>query len=167
MKTTKLISTLLVILLTAQAALAWYDPSTQRWLTRDPIGEPGFQMLQTANAMPQVRTPALLSPDRWIQRDPIAGQVDGNLYRYVANNPIEKTDFLGLCDNDTNNKCAQKSKQKYALEMSHCLIGYWLWVFQYDEVAPVFGIGFASMNFRLCTDRALDNLDKCGKNCIK
>lgn len=38
-------SALVVALWTAQTALGWYDPSTQRWLTRDPLGEPGFQAI--------------------------------------------------------------------------------------------------------------------------
>src|SRR5262249_36111574 len=36
---------------------------------------------------------------RWLSRDPI-GEIGGNnLYDYVANNPLNRRDRLGLCDN--------------------------------------------------------------------
>jgi len=104
MKTTKLIIMFLGLLLTAQAAFAWYDPSTQRWLTRDPIGEPGFQLRQAATAIPQLRqsqkNKILSSPSRWITRDPISKpSVDkANLYVCVVNNPISHFDPVGLND---------------------------------------------------------------------
>ena len=41
MKYTKLIFAILLMLLTAQAAFAYYCPETQRWLNRDPIQELG------------------------------------------------------------------------------------------------------------------------------
>src|ERR1035437_9273324 len=43
MKTTKSIIVTLFVLLTAQIASAYYCPSTGRWLSRDPVGEPGFE----------------------------------------------------------------------------------------------------------------------------
>lgn len=99
-------SALLVALWTAQTALAWYAPSTGRWLTRDPIGEPGFQTLQAAHVAAGV--PA--SSGRWINRDPLgkpgfdvlrrrapsplAG--DPNRYIFVRNNPNGFIDTDGL-----------------------------------------------------------------------
>jgi uncharacterized protein RhaS with RHS repeats len=41
MKTSKLIILCLGLMLTVQSVFAWYDPSTQRWLSRDPIQELG------------------------------------------------------------------------------------------------------------------------------
>jgi hypothetical protein len=75
---------LFVALWTAQTAMGWYDPSIGRWLTRDPIGEPGFQVMQRAGR-------GITSPStaRWINRD-------GNLYTFVANNPVDRVDPLGL-----------------------------------------------------------------------
>jgi hypothetical protein len=121
MKTTKSFIVILVSLLTAQAALAWYDPSTQRWLSRDPMDEPGFEALRTASATTQIETPAVMSPSRWLNRDPLgeegfivmnaamsagigdtpfmANQLfneEGNLYQLTSNNPINFTDYLGL-----------------------------------------------------------------------
>jgi hypothetical protein len=105
MKTTKSIAALLFMLLTAQAALAWYDPSTQRWLTRDPIGEPGFETLraatQTANQIANVSA-VPTSPSRWITRDPMKrkpvsfAEGEQNRYFFVNNRPTFFIDREGL-----------------------------------------------------------------------
>lgn len=85
-------SALFVALWTAQTALAWYDPSTGRWLTRDPIGEPGFQALQRVRAIPQA-TGVASSSGRWIHRDRPDNE---NRYLFVGNNPVSHVDPLGL-----------------------------------------------------------------------
>jgi len=91
MKSTKLKNAigvaLFLALWTAETALAWYDPSTGRWLTRDPIEEPGFQ------AIPKMRL-ATTSPAarRWIKRD----STGPNLYVFVGNSSPNKIDRLGL-----------------------------------------------------------------------
>jgi len=54
----------------------YYDPSTGRWPNRDPIGEPGFELMRRRRG----RVPSL----------------DGNLYGFVGNNPINLFDALGL-----------------------------------------------------------------------
>jgi RHS repeat-associated protein len=54
----------------------WYDPTVQRWLNRDPLGEPGFEVLRRRKA------------------SVIAG--GANKYRFVLNNPVSKVDALGL-----------------------------------------------------------------------
>jgi RHS repeat-associated protein len=51
----------------------YYEPLLGRWLSRDPIGERGFQMLAGNR-----------------------NRRDGNLYYFVGNNPITKSDLLGL-----------------------------------------------------------------------
>jgi hypothetical protein len=86
MKTTKSIIALLFMLLTAQAVFAWYDPSTQRWLSRDPVGEPGFQVLREATAMPGTGSRAEMSSARWIKRD------SADLYTFVNNDPFTTID---------------------------------------------------------------------------
>jgi hypothetical protein len=85
-------SALFVALWTTQSARAWYDPSTGRWLTRDPIGEPGFQVLRRAATTPQPEG-ALSSPTRWIHRD---SRENENRYLFVLNDPVNEIDYLGL-----------------------------------------------------------------------
>jgi RHS repeat-associated protein len=54
----------------------FYDLNLQRWLNRDPLGEPGFEVLRSGPA-------------------DVLG--DGpNLYGYVKNRPVDLTDPLGL-----------------------------------------------------------------------
>jgi hypothetical protein len=100
MKTTKQklasVIVLFAALVMAQTALAFYNPSTGTWLSRDPIGEPGFQALQTTTAMPQVGGMISQSPSRWIKRD-AAEQAGGlNTYNFNRNDPIQLIDLLGL-----------------------------------------------------------------------
>jgi|GEM_PF-3514833 len=110
MKNTKSIIVVLFVLLTAQIASAYYCPSTGRWLSRDPIGEPGFQALQKANMISQTGNLTSPSePSRWINRDSVSEadfaprqwpdtQRDSgqNLYAFVGNDPIQYVDPFGL-----------------------------------------------------------------------
>jgi hypothetical protein len=91
MKTTKSIIVVLFVLLTAQIASAYYCPSTGRWLSRDPIGEPGFQVSQVAA---QVHTTA--TSNRWINRDPNNHGLGLNLCAFVGNDAINNKDNLGM-----------------------------------------------------------------------
>ncbi len=100
MKTAKSIAVVLFVLLAAQIASAYYCPSTGRWLSRDPMGEPGFEALRTANIVPrvgQVVSPASLPPGRFFERDTIAAKKEPNRYAFAANDPITSIDALGLC----------------------------------------------------------------------
>ena len=99
--------TLLIALWTAQTASAWYDPSTGRWLSRDPIGEPGFQALQRATYSHTVAaTTPPASGTRWITRSPVVSDVHrsteiiagANLYSFVKNIPTGRIDPFGLSD---------------------------------------------------------------------
>jgi RHS repeat-associated protein len=69
--------TLLAWLAATPAAHTFYNPSMGRWLNRDPLGELSFQRL-TAKRSGRIR------PD------------EGNLYRFVRNDPISNSDYLGL-----------------------------------------------------------------------
>lgn len=80
----------------ADVAQAYYNPQTGRWLSRDPLGESGFQVLQAANASPRVGNPVPLPPGRFISRDPIGKRGGRNLYGFVHNDPISYSDMLGL-----------------------------------------------------------------------
>ena len=90
-----------LVLLTMPAAFAYYCPSTGRWLSRDPMGEPGFENLRAPSMVPEIgqATNLILMPaGRWINRDPIAGMSAPNLYGFVINDPINKIDPFGLDD---------------------------------------------------------------------
>ena len=70
-----------------QGANAWYSPSQQRWLNRDPLGEPGFDLL-TGRVNFQSNQPFSLETE-----------MDGdspNLYWFVDNRPTTEIDPLGL-----------------------------------------------------------------------
>jgi hypothetical protein len=102
------------------SAHAYYNPQTGRWLSRDPVGEPGFQALQAANGAPQLASPgsASLPPGRWFSRNQVDGPSSagrqasslvpknrpvgrirypsGNGYAFVNNQPPNLVDVLGL-----------------------------------------------------------------------
>ena len=94
MKTTKSIIVVLFVLLTAQIASAYYCPSTGRWLSRDPIGEPGFQAMQTASSPSGIGNSQ--PSGRWINRDRIEEKDGMNLFGFINGNPINLIDALGL-----------------------------------------------------------------------
>ncbi len=102
MKTTKSILIVLFALSVAQVASAYYCPSTGRWLSRDPIGEPGFQNLQTTPLPSGIGNSVLQSSGRWINRDPIASNTENfqnqqlGSYYFANNQPISYFDFIGL-----------------------------------------------------------------------
>ena len=58
---------------------AFYNPTTGRWLSRDPIGQPGFQVSE---------------------RNRYAPVRDENTYIFVGNNPLTSFDLLGLTEKD-------------------------------------------------------------------
>jgi hypothetical protein len=103
MKAIKPIIVVLFVLLTAQIASAYYCPSTGRWLSRDPIGEPGFEALRAASVVPPVASPVQLQPARWIKRDSIQ-KLDPRIiladepdrYLFVMNDSINNKDAFGL-----------------------------------------------------------------------
>jgi RHS repeat-associated protein len=57
----------------------YYNPSPSSWLSRDPVGEPGFIALSLSES-----------------HDEFGVAPDGNLYAFVANNPINQIDPFGL-----------------------------------------------------------------------
>lgn len=81
----------LALLLASQSALAFYDPSTGRWLSRDPIGERGFQVLQRVKVASHTSNSSVSG--RWINRD---SESNENRYLFVGNNPVTQIDALGL-----------------------------------------------------------------------
>ena len=91
------------VLLTAQISSAYYCPSTGRWLSRDPLGEPGFENLRAAKAGKMVLT----QPARWIQRDSISAKNDPDRYAFVCNNSINSIDILGLSPGTPTATCCK------------------------------------------------------------
>ena len=80
-------------------AKAYYNPQTGRWLSRDPVGEPGFQVLQVAGGAAQTTLPGsapALPQGRWFERDSEV-RSGPNLYGFVFNSPVNRVDILGLC----------------------------------------------------------------------
>ncbi len=65
----------------------FYDPALQRWLNRDPLGEPGFHAIRHV-AEGKTR-PGRLTVGAELTAGP-------NLYWFVGNRPINVTDPLGL-----------------------------------------------------------------------
>jgi len=88
----------LATLLFASRAGAYYSPSTGRWLSRDPMGEPGFETIRAAYKSPQVgqiTSTASLPPSRILVRDTVLKN-DLNEYAFVKNDPESKVDLFGL-----------------------------------------------------------------------
>lgn len=129
MKTTKSIITVLFVLLTAQIASAYYCPSTGRWLSRDPAGEPGFENLLAAGVVPKIGQVASLPPGRWINRDSSAANNDQNRYVFVANNPFIYLDPLGLATVNNSGNLPQNVVDSITAEInSACGHGFWKYV---------------------------------------
>lgn len=75
----------------------FYAPNLQRWLNRDPLGEPGFETLRR-------KQPSILG--------------DGpNRYLFVRNNPVSKVDYLGLSNTPLHRGecCNNSDRDEWAL----------------------------------------------------
>lgn len=126
----------MAVLLVSQSASAFYDPSTGRWLSRDPIGEPGFQAIQRATCTHLVAAPAPpASRTRWITRSPVLSDVHRsteiiagmNLYSFVKNMPTDRIDPFGLSDcscasplKDDSKECDKYGDKTYAATSLKC-----------------------------------------------
>ncbi len=80
----------------------FYDPNLQRWLNRDPIGEPGFGLLSDYDT---------------------AAEDEGNLYTFVDNRPIDEWDLFGLAaaamadPGNPGPNANRKDREKFAREI--------------------------------------------------
>jgi RHS repeat-associated protein len=59
----------------------FYDPGTQRWINRDPLGEKGLEAIRRSAVNLNLPSEAVEGP---------------NLYAYVGNSPTSRTDPKGL-----------------------------------------------------------------------
>jgi hypothetical protein len=71
------VAPLLLLVASSQITSAWYDPGVQRWLNRDPIGEAGFELLDSPRS------------------SRFSGEPRGD-YVFVNNNPSCSFDPVGL-----------------------------------------------------------------------
>lgn len=94
---------LFVTMLAAQTVLAYYNPSTGRFLSRDPIGEPGFQLLQRPQGPSQIGpVPVAQLSSRWINRDPGGEDTESEESAGALLRPGQQSPYLFL-SNDPNN----------------------------------------------------------------
>jgi hypothetical protein len=77
--------TLLALFSAPRLASGYYDPGVQRWVNRDPIGDPGPKMVR--NHIP-VRVHHFKNPGEYSE--------GSNLYRFVRNDSLDGIDPLGL-----------------------------------------------------------------------
>lgn len=95
----------LAAFMVVDSALAYYNPSTGRFIGRDPIGEPGAVRLRNVGRPPSIHQSG------FIPRDPASSE-EPNTYAYVYNDPVRRIDALGLCcDKEDCEKKLQKALQ--------------------------------------------------------
>jgi RHS repeat-associated protein len=68
----------------------YYNPSTGRWLSRDPIDEPGFEL-----SIDPTEYEGSQSPDNDFTDDNSVKPAMGSLYGFVNNSPVGRWDILG------------------------------------------------------------------------
>ena len=109
--------------------MRWYSPSTGRWFSRDPIGEPGFRSVTgglQANTTDD-RTEGVFS-------EIVANRrlKEANLYGFVLNDPQNRIDSLGLLtfegcrpdqqqqlQSDWNSFCQQVKSSRFKCCLKH------------------------------------------------
>jgi hypothetical protein len=93
---TALLTALLAILLllSAERASAWYDPTTQRWLNRDPLGDVASLAIL---AVPMAQEVGSQNTGEVTEGEFLNGwvEVNRNLYRAVGNDSVNSIDALG------------------------------------------------------------------------
>ena len=127
-----------LLIVTEAHAMRWYSPNTGRWLSRDPIQDPGFYLFQTGRQVsdaPRIfflqanpvesayrlwrTTPAARFAMRWDtthRMNQFLGALGGaNLYVFVDNGPIDNIDPLGLIKFGKNCTAQQKADIQKAM----------------------------------------------------
>ncbi len=84
------------MLQSATLALAYYNPQTGKWLSRDPIDEKGFQVYQKGTVFSgAIPSNSSLPAGRWFVRDK-QSNTTANPYSFVNNAAPNQIDVLGL-----------------------------------------------------------------------
>jgi RHS repeat-associated protein len=79
----------------------FYDPNLQRWINRDPLGEPGFETLQgRSSILAGTLFSSYLRP---------RGDI---LYAYVLNGPVNHYDPLGLVDRGPGTMACKQAEEQ-------------------------------------------------------
>jgi hypothetical protein len=120
---------LLLGVLLGPEAQAFYNPSTGRWLSRDPIGEPGFTLLTSTQ---QARTATTSNEGLFTSKRANPRLNEENLYGFVLNVPQNRVDPLGLLtfegcstdqqqqiQNNWNSFCQQVKSSAFKCCLSH------------------------------------------------
>jgi hypothetical protein len=96
MRTTLLAALLPLLLLSAERVSAHYDPGTQKWLNRDPLSDAGSIAETTAGFVPWTVSFGRIDIT---DADPTESWAhsNGNLFKVMANDPINWIDPFGQC----------------------------------------------------------------------
>ena len=86
---------LLAALSAPHLASAYYDPGVQRWINRDPLGEPGFEAIRSANRI--INAEAVIHLPSPARVTTAMGAIESaNFYTFIKNHPTGIFDPLGL-----------------------------------------------------------------------
>jgi RHS repeat-associated protein len=122
----------------------YYNASTGRWLSRDPIDEPGFQLFQRAQVAQGEPITIAQQASRWISRDSTGKGSDDEQsadvgfrpsqqspYPFVSNDPNNSIDALGLAKfegcTDEEAKKLQASLDDYCKQARTRAFGCCVW----------------------------------------
>jgi len=146
----------LAVLFAADSALAWYSPATGRFLSRDPIDEPGAILVRQLAGRFIPRDPQ----DRLGGRELSRHSECLNLYRALVNSPVWNVDALGLEILGLDNPIAPPQPPSgHGVDHDRgCYAAYKQGIsWCYGE----YGNGFSGENLRSCLRMADDVLRSC------
>jgi len=112
----------------------FYDPNLQRWLNRDPMGDPVGTLNLITAIMPGIDSPTLFDESIGFKmgNDSVSdtaslgdwSQVNANFFTGIANDPVNQVDFFGLDANSFAN-CVQSRRNPLTEQIPNA-ISNWL-----------------------------------------